>query len=66
MGFSRWIGLALAPTLGAPFLSRAPQATFLAAVATALATAASALALERRLPAAARLTPQPPAPTTAP
>jgi len=51
--------LALAPTLGAPLLSRSPLAPFLGAAAVAVAAAASALALERRLPQAARLTPHP-------
>jgi MFS family permease len=60
MGFSWWIGLAIAPTLGAQLLSVAPAATFLAAAAVATAAAVSALALERRLPDTTRLTPRPP------
>jgi MFS family permease len=63
MGFSWWIGLAIAPTLGAQLLSWSPTATFLCAAAVAAAAAVSALALERRLPAAARLTPRPGAAT---
>jgi MFS family permease len=59
MGFSWWIGLAIAPGLGAQLLSISPTATFLAAAAVAGATAASALTLERRLPEASRLTPRP-------
>jgi MFS family permease len=59
IGFSWWIGLALAPTLGAPLLSRAPVAPFLVAAALACGTAALALRLERSLPDASRLTPQP-------
>jgi MFS family permease len=59
MGFSWWIGLTMASTLGAQLLSRSPTATFLAAAAIASAAAISALALERRLPDAARLTPRP-------
>jgi MFS family permease len=59
MGFSWWIGLAIAPTLGAQLLSLSPAATFLAAGAVAAAAACSALTLERRLPDAARLTPHP-------
>jgi MFS family permease len=59
MGFSWWIGLTLAPTLGTQLLSRSPTVTFLAAAAVASASALSALRLERRLPDAARLTPQP-------
>jgi hypothetical protein len=57
MGFSWWIGLAIAPTLGAQLLSRSPTATFLAAAAVATAAAASSLTLDRRLPDASRLTP---------
>jgi MFS family permease len=59
MGLSWWIGLTLAPTLGAQLLSRSPTVAFLAAAAVASAAAASALTLETRLPDAARLTPQP-------
>jgi MFS family permease len=59
MGFSWWIGLTIAPTLGAPLLSFSPTAAFLAAAAVAIAAAASALTLERRLPDASRLTPRP-------
>jgi MFS family permease len=59
VGFSWWMGLAIAPTLGAQLLDRAPSATFLVSAAVALAAAVSVLRLERRLPDAARLTPQP-------
>jgi MFS family permease len=59
MGFSWWIGLTLAPTLGAQLLSRSPTVVFLAAAALASAAAASALTLEQSLPDAARLTPEP-------
>jgi MFS family permease len=59
IGFSWWIGLAIAPALGAQLLSISPTATFLAAAAVAAATAVSALTLERRLPDASRLTPRP-------
>jgi MFS family permease len=59
MGFSWWIGLAIAPTLGAQLLSRSPTALFLCAAAVAAAAGVSALTLERRLPAAVRLTPRP-------
>jgi len=59
MGFSWWIGLAIAPTLGAQLLSLSPAAAFLIAAVDATAAAASALALERRLPAASVLTPRP-------
>jgi MFS family permease len=59
MGFSWWIGLATAPTLGAQLLSRSPAAAFLAAGAVAAAAAGLALSLEQRLPDASRLTPRP-------
>ena len=59
MGFAWWIGLTIAPVLGAQLLSFSPTAAFLGAAAVALAAAASALALERRLPDASRLTPRP-------
>jgi len=58
-GLSWWLGLALAPTLGAPLLGVSPPAALLAAAAVALAAGASALRLERELPEAVRLTPQP-------
>jgi MFS family permease len=57
MGFCWWIGLAIAPTLGAQLLSHSPTAVFLAGAVVAGAAAASSLTLERRLPDAARLTP---------
>jgi MFS family permease len=59
IGFSWWIGLTLAPTLGAQLLSFSPTAAFLAAAAVASAAAVSVLTLDRRLPETARLTPQP-------
>lgn len=59
MGLSWWVGLALAPTLGAQLLSVSPRALFLAAGAVVFAAGASSLTLERRLPATARLTPRP-------
>ncbi|HZN70793.1 MAG TPA: MFS transporter [Micromonosporaceae bacterium] len=59
MGLSWWIGLAIAPALGAQLLSVSPTVTFLAAAAVAGAAGRSALALERRLPDAYRLTPRP-------
>ena len=57
MGFCWWIGLTIAPTLGAQLLSLSPTAVFLGGAAVAGAAAASSLTLERRLPDAARLTP---------
>jgi MFS family permease len=59
MGLSWWLGLALAPTLGAQLLSVSPPAALLAAAGVALAAGASALALERELPPEVRLTPRP-------
>jgi len=59
MGFSWWIGLAIAPTLGTQLLSAAPAVTFIAAAGVAAVAAVSALALESRLPSAARFTPRP-------
>ena len=57
MGLSWWIGLTLAPALGAALLGVAPVATFLVAAGAALVAAGSALRLERRLPDASRRTP---------
>lgn len=59
LGFSWWIGLTIAPTLGAQLLSLSPPVAFLAAAVVSLAAAASALTLERTLPDASRLTPRP-------
>jgi MFS family permease len=59
VGLSWWLGLALAPTVGAQLLSASPSAAMLAAAAVALAAAVSSLALERDLPVAIRLTPRP-------
>ena len=59
-GLSWWLGLALAPTLAAQLLSVSPPATMVASAGVAAAAAGAALALERRLPAAVRLTPRPP------
>jgi MFS family permease len=56
---SWWLGLALAPTLGAQILSVSPAAAMLAAAGVALAAGVSALALEPELPAAIRRTPEP-------
>lgn len=58
-GLAWWTGLAIAPTLGTQLLGRSPAAAFLAAAAVAVAAGASLLTLERRLPAASRLTPRP-------
>jgi MFS family permease len=59
MGLSWWIGLALAPTLGAELLATSVTATFLGAAAAAAAAGASMLALDGRLPGPSRLTPHP-------
>jgi MFS family permease len=59
IGFSWWIGLALAPTLGTQLLGASPALTFAVSGAAAAGAAASLLALDARLPSAARLTPRP-------
>lgn len=59
IGLSWWLGLALAPTLGAQLLRVSPTAAMLTAAGVALAAGLSALALERDLPSAIRLTPTP-------
>jgi MFS family permease len=59
IGFSWWIGLALAPTLGTQLLAVSPGLTFAAASATAAAAAVSLLALDRHLPEAVQRTPLP-------
>ncbi|HET9322419.1 MAG TPA: MFS transporter [Gaiellaceae bacterium] len=59
MGLSWWLGLALAPTLGAQLLSVSPPGALLVSAGVALAAGLSALALERELPPAIRLTPHP-------
>jgi MFS family permease len=61
-GLSWWTGLAIAPALGAQLLTVSPTATFIVAAVAAFAAGASAFALERRLPAATRLTPRPSSP----
>jgi MFS family permease len=63
MGLSWWIGLALAPALGAPFLAGSGRGVFLVAGAVALAAGIMALRLNRVLPAAARRTPSVSTPT---
>jgi MFS family permease len=59
VGFSWWIGLAIAPIVGAPLLTFSSMVTFLGAAAVSVLAAVSALRLERRLPEASRLTPEP-------
>jgi len=59
VGLSWWLGLALAPTLGAQLLEVSPAAAMLGSAALAFAAGGSALALEKELPAAIRLTPVP-------
>ena len=62
-GLSWWLGLALAPTIGAQLLGVSPAAALLAAAGAAAAAAVSALVLERELPSATRLTPRPAVPS---
>jgi MFS family permease len=57
MGLSWWIGLAVAPALGAPFLDRSASAVLLAAGGVALAAGVLSVRLDRLLPDAARRTP---------
>jgi hypothetical protein len=57
MGLSWWIGLAIAPALGAQFLDVSAVAVFLTAAGVALCAGVAALTLQRRLPTTARLTP---------
>lgn len=64
IGLSWWLGLALAPTLGAQLLAVSPSLALLAAAALSLGAIISLLALEARLPFAVRLIPRPE--TTAP
>ena len=52
VGLSWWLGLALAPTVGAQLLSVSPVAGLLVPAGVAVAAGWSALALERELPAA--------------
>jgi hypothetical protein len=59
IGLSWWLGLAVAPTVGAQLLGLSPPAAMLGAALVALAAGASALALDRELPAAVSLTPRP-------
>jgi MFS family permease len=59
IGLSWWVGLALAPTIGAQALSLSPLLAFLGSALVAAIAALSALALERKLPDEARLTPRP-------
>lgn len=57
-GLTWWLGMAIAPTVGAPLLGVAPALTFLAAGAVAGAAGISAWRLEARLPETARRTPK--------
>jgi MFS family permease len=59
IGFSFWIGLAVAPSLGGRLLSQWRAGAFVLFAVIAAAAAISALLLERRLPDSARLTPRP-------
>jgi MFS family permease len=59
IGLSWWLGLGLAPTLGAQLLSVSPAAAMVSAAGVALAAAVALVALEQELPVAIRLTPRP-------
>src|SRR5689334_15520522 len=56
MALSWWIGLAVAPAVGAPFLDRYAPAVFLVAAAVSLAAGVMALRMDRLIPAGARRT----------
>jgi MFS family permease len=58
VGFSWWIGLALAPIVGTRLLGVSATLTFAGSAAVAGAAALSLLALERRLPDTSRSTPR--------
>jgi MFS family permease len=58
VGFSWWIGLALAPIVGTRLLGVSATLTFASSAAVACAAALSLVALERRLPQASRWTPR--------
>jgi MFS family permease len=57
IGLSWWTGLAIAPIAGTQLLTASADITFLGSAVVAAGAGASLLALDRRLPAAARLTP---------
>jgi MFS family permease len=59
IGLSWWLGLALAPILGAPLLAASASLALLAAAALSVAAILSLLALEARLPHGFRLVPRP-------
>jgi MFS family permease len=59
IGLSWWLGLALAPTLGAPLLAVSPSLTLVAAAGLSVAAIVSLLGLDARLPLGVRLIPRP-------
>jgi MFS family permease len=59
IGLTWWLGLALAPTLGAQLLAVSSSLALLASAALSVATIVSLLALEARLPVGLRLIPRP-------
>jgi MFS family permease len=59
IGLTWWLGLALAPTLGAQLLAVSAPLALAAAAALSAAAIVSLLALEDRLPLGARLVPRP-------
>jgi MFS family permease len=56
MGLSWWIGLALAPAAGAPFLNSHAPAVFLAGAGLCVVALALVLRMDRMLPVSARVT----------
>ena len=59
IGLSWWLGLALAPIVGAPLLAASASLALLAAAALCIAAIVSLVALESRLPLGLRLIPRP-------
>ena len=59
IGLSWWLGLALAPTVGAPLLAASASVALLSAAALCVAAIISLVALESRLPLGLRLIPRP-------
>jgi MFS family permease len=59
IGLTWWLGLALAPTLGAQLLSISPALVLLSAAGLSAAAILSLAALEARLPVSLRLIPRP-------
>jgi hypothetical protein len=57
ISLSWWIGLALGPAAGTGLLAQSPHLVFTGCAALAAGAGVAFLSLERRLPAASRVTP---------